>query len=72
MGRNREEIIHEGMKVLPLCRVHHTEAHTMGKKDFIEKYHLIDGIVLDKNLCKKYKLKSKKSEIEIEKTENQI
>lgn len=33
-GRDREEIIHEGMEVIPLCRVHHTEAHTIGKNTF--------------------------------------
>ena len=29
MGRDRTDIIHEGMEVLPLCREHHAEAHTM-------------------------------------------
>lgn len=57
-GRNREEIIHEGMRALPLCRIHHTEIHTIGKTKFNEKYHLdTDGIELDKHLCKIYKLK---------------
>ena len=30
MGYNRKEIVHEGMRALPLCRKHHTEAHTIG------------------------------------------
>ena len=30
-GRDRTEIVHEGMKVLPLCREHHIEAHTIGR-----------------------------------------
>jgi hypothetical protein len=54
MGRNREEIIHEGMEVLPLCRGHHQEAHTMPDEDFFKKYHLPGGIVMDKTLCRLY------------------
>jgi hypothetical protein len=60
MGRNRDEIIHEGMEVLPLCREHHTEAHTMPDKDFFERYHLPGGIVMDKTLCRLYGLKTKR------------
>lgn len=60
MGRNRDEIIHEGMEVLPLCREHHTEAHTMPDEAFFEKYHLNGGIELDKTLCRIYKLKARK------------
>lgn len=60
MGRNREEIIHEGMECLPLCREHHTEAHTMPDGDFFEKHHLDGGIKLDKTLCRIYGLKVKK------------
>ena len=60
MGRNRDEIIHEGMEVLPLCREHHTEAHTMPDEEFFAKYHLPGGIQLDKTLCRIYKLKSRK------------
>lgn len=59
MGYNRNEIVHEGMRALSLCRKHHTEAHTIGKADFAEKYHL-EPVPLDKALCGVYKLKSKK------------
>lgn len=59
MGRDRTEIIHEGMKALPLCRVHHTECHTMGNKDFLTRYHINDGIELDRTLCRLYGLKAK-------------
>lgn len=59
-GRDREKIIHEGMEVLPLCREHHTEAHTIGRQTFLEKYHLDAGVKLDKTLCRIYKLKSRK------------
>ena len=55
-GRDREEIIHEGMLALPLCRLHHTEAHTIGEKTFRDKHHLSEGVVLDKFLCKLYGL----------------
>ena len=61
MGRNRDEIIHEGMEVLPLCREHHTEAHTMPDKDFFDKYHLPGGIVADKTICRIYGLKRRKT-----------
>lgn len=59
IGRDRNEIIHEGMRALPLCREHHTECHTIGQKSFEDKYHLVHGVELDKTLCKIYKLKSK-------------
>ena len=41
-------------QVLPLCREHHTEAHTMPDADFFEKYHIPGGIVLDRTLCRLY------------------
>lgn len=59
MGRSRTEICHEGMEALPLCREHHTEAHTMPDEAFFERYHLGGGIQLDKTLCRLYGLKSK-------------
>ena len=60
MGRNRNEIIHEGMEVLPLCREHHQEAHTMPDEDFFAKYHLPGGIVMDRTLCRIYGLKARR------------
>ena len=63
MGRDRAEIIHEGMEVMPLCRDHHQEIHTIGKADFFKKYHLNGGIECDKTICRIYGLKrSKKNE----------
>lgn len=56
MGRDRDEILHEGMRALPLCREHHREAHDLGEQSFQERYHLTDGIELDKTLCRIYKL----------------
>ena len=63
MGRNRDEIIHEGMEVLPLCREHHTEMHTTGMTDFCKKYHLnTHGIPADRTICRIYKLKRSKKQ----------
>lgn len=59
MGRDRREIVHEGMRVMSLCRQHHMEAHQMGVKDFMAKYHFNGGVPADKTICKIYKLKEK-------------
>ena len=59
MGRDRTEIVHEGMEVLPLCREHHTEIHTIGMTDFCKKYHISSGIEADKTICRIYKLKGR-------------
>lgn len=64
MGRNREEIIHEGMEVLPLCREHHQKAHEMGDREFMDLYHIDSGIELDRTLCRLYKLRTKRKESE--------
>lgn len=60
MGRDRHDVIHEGLEVLPLCREHHGEAHTMSDQAFFERYHLPGGIVMDKTLCRLYGLKTKR------------
>lgn len=49
MGVNRNKTSHIGKKALPLCRKHHTEIHTVGEKDFLEKYHL-EPIVIDEKM----------------------
>ena len=59
MGRSRTEIIHEGMEVLPLCREHHTEAHTMPDTEFFERYHIPGGVTMDRTLCRLYGLKAR-------------
>lgn len=58
-GCGRDEIIHEGMEVIPLCREHRAEVHAIGWLTFQEKHHLNGGVTLDKFLCKIYKLKRK-------------
>lgn len=60
MGRDRTDIIHEGLEVLPLCRDHHTEAHTMPDAEFFEKYHIPGGVIMDKTLCRLYGLKARR------------
>jgi hypothetical protein len=57
-GGNRDRINHIGLQCLPLCRVHHTELHTMGNKSFMEKYHL-QSIPIDAKIAKLYKLNTK-------------
>lgn len=42
---NRNKISHLGMRALPLCRVHHMEAHNMGTDDFLTKYNLTPFII---------------------------
>jgi len=56
LGRDRKDIIHLGMRVLPLHWEKHREAHDMGKKSFEEKYHVF-GIKLNDELCKIWKVK---------------
>lgn len=55
MGRNRKEIIHKGMMVMPLSRKMHTECHAIGQTTFNDKYHVF-GVVCDEAICEVYKL----------------
>ena len=59
VGNDRTKINHLGKEVLSLCRVHHSEYHSVGKSEFLEKYHLNGGIPADKTICKIYGLRSK-------------
>ena len=56
MGRNRKEIIHIGMRVLPLCRQMHNEIHQIGTKTFLDKYKIYP-VEVDIKIAKKYNLK---------------
>lgn len=58
MGRDRNDIIHLGMRVLPLHWKLHKEAHDIGQAAFDKKYHVF-GIRLDRELCKVWKVKDK-------------
>lgn len=57
MGRDREKIVHIGLKAIALCREHHDMAH-MDEKALFKKY-FIYGIKLDKYLCNKLNLNTK-------------
>lgn len=55
MGRSRDEIDHEGMQALPLCRDHHSEVHNIGVDTFDDKYHVC-AIPIDKTLLRIWRL----------------
>lgn len=55
MGRNRNELCHIGMKIMCLCREHHTECHTMGQGEFDERFKTF-GIKADEYLVDVLKL----------------
>ena len=57
-GMDRTRISHIGMTAEPLCREHHSEAHTIGLKRFDEKYH-ITPVKIDRNIERIYGLKQK-------------
>ncbi|MCL2215432.1 MAG: putative HNHc nuclease [Defluviitaleaceae bacterium] len=40
MGRNRKTYDDSGHRKICLCRIHHDEAHTIGRDTFAEKYHV--------------------------------
>jgi len=54
MGRDRETVVHVGLKAIALCREHHNKAHE-DEADLFEAYH-VHGIELDEYLCKKLRL----------------
>lgn len=58
MGNDRNEVQHIGRRCLSLCRVHHTEIHSMGNDAFCDRYHIRPAIC-DEKIAKVYKLKSK-------------
>lgn len=56
MGGDRKTMVHEGMRVMPLCRTHHMQCHETTQAAFNEGYHLV-SIVATKEICKVYGLK---------------
>ena len=40
MGNNRNKVDHRNYRFMSLCRVHHTEQHTIGLLTFCEKYYI--------------------------------
>lgn len=58
MGRDRTKIDHGGLLMEPLCRIHHTECHTMTQDEFDDKY-LIRPITITDELKKIWNLTGK-------------
>lgn len=58
MGRDRKEICHIGMRGLPLCRLHHVEAHRIGDDALLAEFHL-ETVEVDEQIAKVYKLNTK-------------
>lgn len=58
MGYNRNTKPQIGALVMPLCREHHTEWHTVGMTAFEEKYHAV-AVPMDKRIAGKYGLTKK-------------
>lgn len=56
-GNDRDKVQHLGREVISLCREHHTEIHTLGKADFMAKYHLNGGVTADRTILKIYGLR---------------
>ena len=61
MGYNRKEKPQIGAMVMPLCREHHTEYHTIGSTAFDGKYHTV-AVPMDKRIADKYGLSKKAKE----------
>lgn len=55
MGRDREEVNQLGMRMEPLCRIHHTECHTMPQVEFDAKHHIVP-VEIDKDLIEIWRL----------------
>lgn len=55
MGGDRKEMCHIGMRVLPLCRAHHQEAHERGDAWIMAEYHL-EPVEVDERIAKANKL----------------
>jgi len=60
MGRNRDKIVHIGMRAMAVCRKHHNECDDLGQQVFNERYHVF-GVPLDEVLTKRLKLGKKKA-----------
>lgn len=56
MGRNRDEICHIGMRVVPLSADLHTMIHFTGKEQEFYEQHHITPIVLTEKMCEHLKL----------------
>lgn len=55
-GRNRKEIIHVGMKCLPLCRTHHSMIHRIGKDSFMKEF-ILEPVKITDEVAEAYRLR---------------
>lgn len=55
MGGDRHDVCHLGMECLPLCRVHHQEAHQHGDQALMQRYH-VTPVVIDEKISRLYRL----------------
>lgn len=58
MGYNRNTKPQIGALVMPLCREHHSEYHTIGRTAFEERYHAVP-VPMDKRIAGKYNISGK-------------
>ena len=58
MGYNRNTKPQLGAMVMPLCRVHHGEYHTLGKTEFESRYHVVP-VPMDRRIAGKYNISGK-------------
>lgn len=58
MGRDRTTVYQIGMPVMPLCRIHHGEAHSKGMGWLLDDLHLVP-IPLNEEIGKAYRLTKK-------------
>ena len=58
MGYNRQTKPQIGALVMPLCREHHSEWHTIGRTAFEERYHAVP-VRMDKRIANKYGYKGR-------------
>ena len=58
LGYNRNTKPQLGALVMPLCREHHSEYHTIGRTAFEERYHAVP-VPMDKRIAGKYNISGK-------------
>ena len=58
MGYNRNTKPQLGAMVMSLCRVHHSEYHTLGKTEFESRYHVVP-VPMDRRIAGKYNISGK-------------
>lgn len=55
IGRDRRKVRHDELRLIALCRNHHTEAHKIGQETFDKKHH-VQGILVKPDDLRKFKI----------------